>query len=102
MSGECETCGEHILDCSCEIIEKSTSQNPRHTLGLVSKPLRDMDTCDRYQLHEEYKSMVKDMLFRFAHQFLLEISHGEEDEPLNIKEFCDHWVEDHIRIAKCD
>lgn len=80
MSGECETCGEHTLDCKCK------------------NKIR-MDQCDRYALHEMYKRRVKDMVTKFAYDLIIEIQKGDANKVSikQIYDFCDEWVEKHIK-----
>lgn len=61
-----------------------------------------MDTCDRYELHEAYKNIVKQMMKNCCLDFLVFISE-ENCEDLSdnfVEEFCEEWVEEHIIPAK--
>ncbi len=60
-----------------------------------------MDTCDRYELHEHYKDVLKHMMKRFSRDLIgdLIINAMERGEEISIEQFdtfADMWVDDHI------
>ena len=59
-----------------------------------------MDTCDRYALHEMYKSRVKDMIRLYTADLFVELAKERKNNTDGILDFCDKWVEDHIKPAK--
>ena len=65
---------------------------------------KPVNTFDRYQLHEIYTQMVKDMMRAFSSD-LCNWSVNQERESVSVSEvykFSDGWVEEHIRITKSE
>lgn len=59
-----------------------------------------MDTCDRYALHEAYNSRIKDMIRIYTLDLFVELAKERENNTDGILDFCDSWVENHIKPEK--
>ena len=63
-----------------------------------------MDTCDRYELHENYKNQLKYMMKRFCRDFVLDMIFKAVDrgDVISVEEFeifTDDWVDRHTKPA---
>lgn len=79
MSGECEKCGEHILDCLC----KSRLQKFREEKELI---------------HECFKERLTDMALNLIYDFTHYYSDPKgDDEMMDVYEFIEKWVGKHVK-----
>jgi hypothetical protein len=104
MSGECDICGEHCLDCECHNLSKGKMEMEIKSKERIVRDL--MSTFeDRNELHAEYKQRMKDIILISISYVLGKIEEhalANDGVPSEIEicQFVNEFVENHFEMAK--